>query len=111
MNTATIKNELKEYLNDFVADNNDVKWNSEDNDLHQEAFNQDYYLIGYYNCNQWLESHDINIFDGLNFVQDYERENFGAESVRSYQDSEALVNMITYIIGEEIVNELYTQTI
>jgi len=111
MYTETIKTELKEYLNDFIADNNLVKWNSDDNDLHQEAFNNDYYLIGYYNCSQWLKKHNIDPFEAIAFVQNYERENFGDDAVRTYDNAETTVNMIVYIIGEEVTNELYTQTI
>ena len=111
MYTETIKTELREYLNDFIADNNDVKWNREDNDLHHEAFNNDYYLIGYYNCSQWLKKHNIDPFEAIAFVQNYERENFGDDAVRTYDNAETTVNMIAYIIGEEVTNELYTQTI
>jgi hypothetical protein len=39
-------------------------------------------------------------------VQDYERDNFGDEGVRTYNNAEALVNMITYIIGEEVINSM-----
>lgn len=106
MNLETIKTELKEHLNDYIADNNDVKWNSDNNDLHHEAFNQDYYIIGYYQAEQWLKKHDISVFEGIEFVQNYERDNFGDDAVRTYDNAESLVNMITYIIGEELVNEL-----
>ncbi len=107
MNLETIKTELKEHLNDYIL--NSFEWSDivEDaQELHHQAFNQDYYIIGYYQSEQWLKKHDISVFEGIEFVQDYERTNFGVEWVRTYDNAESLVNMITYIIGEELVNEL-----
>lgn len=106
MNLDTIKTELQEHLNDFITENNDRKWAKDIQDLHQEAFNQDYYIIGYYQAEQWLKKHDISVFEGIEFVQNYERDNFGDDAVRIYDNAESLVNMITYIIGEELVYKL-----
>jgi len=103
MNTETIKTELQEYIKNNINDYKDDILNSREpvNELHQELFNQDYYLIGYYNCEQWLKRHNINTFDGINFVQEYEKDNFG--ECKQYTNAEQLVNMIVYIIGEEIL--------
>lgn len=104
MNKDSIKKELKEYVKEYVKDNiNDFDINDED--LHHDLFNTDYYLIGYYKCEQWLKKHNISVFEGIRFVQDYERENFGDDAVRTYDNAEALVNMMVYIIGEEILSE------
>ncbi len=99
MNLETIKQELQEYINDEKSNYNDV----DINDLHYHLFNQDYYIIGYYNAEQWLKKHNINIFQGISFVQDYEREMFGNDGMRNYDNAESLVNMIVYIIGEELL--------
>jgi hypothetical protein len=101
MNLETIKQELQEYINDEKSNYNDV----DINDLHYHLFNQDYYIIGYYNAEQWLKKHNINIFQGISFVQDYEREMFGNDGMRNYDNAESLVNMIVYIIGEELLYE------
>tara|TARA_R100000458_G_C8048360_1_gene96621 strand:+ start:128 stop:475 length:348 start_codon:yes stop_codon:yes gene_type:complete len=104
MNTETIKTELQEYIIEEMQNYDFGIREVEDldlNDLHHELFNQDYYLIGYYKCEQWLKNHNINIFEGINFVQDYERMNFG--EFKQYKNAEELVNMIVYIIGEEIL--------
>tara|TARA_R100001369_G_C3238684_1_gene153653 strand:+ start:275 stop:628 length:354 start_codon:yes stop_codon:yes gene_type:complete len=115
MNIETIKTELKEYLNDFISENNDKwmflengKWNRDTSDLHNEAFNQEYYIIGAYQCDQWLTKHEVNIFEGIRFVNKYERDTFGDVGEGGYitDNVEKLVNMITYIIGDEVVNEL-----
>ncbi len=99
MNLETIKQELQEYINDEKSNYNDV----DINDLHYHLFNEDYYIIGYYNAEQWLKKHNINIFQGISFVQDYEREMFGNDGMRNYDNAESLVNMIVYIIGEELL--------
>jgi hypothetical protein len=115
MNTHTIKEELKEYVNDHIKgfdymDNFDKFSEREQDriteDLFQDLFNTDYYIIGYYQAEQWLKEHDISIFEGIEFVQDYERDNFGNDGIRNYTNAEQLVNMITYIIGYDVVNEL-----
>ena len=70
-------------------------------DAHQQLFNEDYYLIGYYNCEQWLKKHNISVFHAIKYCQDYENENFG--ECRQYEDAEKVVNMLTYIVGENIL--------
>tara|TARA_B100001113_G_scaffold327773_1_gene301537 strand:- start:629 stop:955 length:327 start_codon:yes stop_codon:yes gene_type:complete len=98
MNKNSIKTELKQYIEDNIKD-----IDCQDEDLHHELFNVDYYIIGYYQAEQWLKEHDVSVFEGIEFVQDYERENFGEDAVRTYDNAETLVNMIVYIIGEELI--------
>lgn len=100
----SVKNELLEYGKDNYKDHNF----EDENELHYSLFNEDYYLIGYYNTSQWLKKHNIEQLNAVSFVQDYERDNFGDDSVRIYDNTETLVNMLVYIIGEEIVNELFS---
>lgn len=100
----SVKNELLEY-----GKENHKYHNFEDeNELHFSLFNEDYYLIGYYKTAQWLKKHNIEQLDAVSFVQGYERDNFGEDSVGIYDNTETLVNMLVYIIGEEIVNGLFT---
>ena len=99
MNTHTIKEELREYILDNINQYDFL----EPIDLLHELFNNDYYIIGYYKAEQWLKKHDINIFRGIEFVQDYERDIYGSDAVRTYSNAEALVNMITYVIGEQLI--------
>tara|TARA_B100001939_G_scaffold290293_1_gene261701 strand:+ start:292 stop:687 length:396 start_codon:yes stop_codon:yes gene_type:complete len=110
-----IFNELKEYATDRINEmKDDISFDfsqMENCELHHEIFNTNYYIIGYYKCEKWLEKHSVNIFDGIKFCQDYERENFGHEDVRSYDNAEMLVNMIVYIIGEEVLNDEFINTL
>ena len=100
MNKETIKTELKQYILDNYKSYPDLL---EKEDLFFELFNNDYYIIGYYKAEQWLKQHNINVFEGIEFAQTYERMHFGDDAVTTYKNAEQLVNMITYIIGEELI--------
>lgn len=98
----TIKKEIKEHIQDYIIENNLI---DQDlgcmNELHHDIFNTDYYLIGYYNCNEWLKKHNINTFEAIEYVQQYEKNIFG--ETHTALNSENIVNMVAYIVGEEIL--------
>jgi hypothetical protein len=91
--------ELKEY--DMKAYNQLV----EDNELHNEIFNTDYYIIGTYEAKQWLSD---KVFDVIDYIKEYEEDNFG-EVTTDLGNPEAVVNMYAYILGEEILYEVVKQ--
>lgn len=101
------KNEIKEYFEDFINDIDKDTLNEliEDQDLHHEAFNTDYYIIGTYKAKQWLSD---KVFDVIDFIKEYEEMNFG-ELYTDFSDPEKIVNMYVYIIGEEIVYDYYKE--
>ena len=72
-------------------------------DLHNEVFNMDYYIIGIYEAKEALE--EYGVFDAIEKIQTYERDNFG-EIYTDLSDPEKLVNMLYYIIGEEVLFEI-----
>lgn len=72
-------------------------------DLHNEVFNTDYYIIGTYQAKKVLE--EYGVFEAIEAVQDYERFNFG-EVYTDLLDPEKLVNMLYYIIGDEVIGEM-----
>ena len=94
----SIKKELKSYI--------DENLNNYDNkeDIHHKLFNENYYIIGDYQCNEWLKEHNISVFEGIEICQNFEKDNFG--ECQGYDNSEKLVNMLVYIYGEIILNEL-----
>ena len=95
------KEEIKEYFDDFINDQ-DADWIEENkDDIHYHAFNTDYYIIGTYQAKEWLGD---MVFDVINFIKDYEQDNFG-EVLTDLSEPEKVVNMYAYIIGEEIVND------
>ena len=72
-------------------------------DLHHEVFNTDYYIIGTYQAREALNEYDV--FEALEKVQTYEKDNFG-EIYTDLSNPEKLVNMLYYIIGEEVLYEM-----
>ena len=72
-------------------------------DLHNEVFNTDYYIIGTYKAKQALNEYDV--FEAIEFVQKYEENNFG-EVYTDISNPEKLINMVYYIVGEEVIAEM-----
>jgi len=76
-------------------------------DLHNLLFNSGYYLIGYYQCEQWLINSGGGIFNAIETIKEYENDNFG-EVNTDFSSSEKVLNMYIYILGEEILSNYYT---
>ena len=72
-------------------------------DLHNEVFNTDYYIIGTYQAKEALKKYDV--FEALEKVQQYEKDNYGG-IYTDLSDPEKLINMLYYIIGEEVLYEM-----
>ena len=68
-------------------------------DLHYYLFNEDYFIIGHYQAQQFLGNHS---FRAIEYVQDYEKDNFGEVSTEI--TDEKIANMFAYIAGEEILS-------
>lgn len=75
-------------------------------DLHNEVFNTDYYIIGTYQAKEALKQYDV--FEAIEAVQEYEKFNFG-EVYTDLSDPEKLINMLYYIIGDEVIGEMNNQ--
>lgn len=73
-------------------------------DLHNRVFNEDYYIVGTYEAKEALKEYDV--FDAIELVQEYEKFNFG-EVYTDLSNPEKLINMVWYVIGEEIISEMY----
>jgi len=72
-------------------------------DLHHEVFNTSYYIIGTYEAKKALE--EFGVWDAIAKVREYEMDNFG-EVYTDISNPEKLVNMLYYIIGEEVLWEM-----
>ena len=96
------RNEVKEYLIDGLNDLTDY-YTGYGADLHNELFNTDYYIIGTYQAEQWL---DNDVFEIISLVKDYENDNFG-EVITDISNPEKLVNMYVYILGEELLSKAF----
>lgn len=95
----SIRTELTEHLNDTL------KYLDSSEEIHYHAFNEDYYIIGYYQAEQWLKKHDINTFEAIEICNDFELDYFG-EIQTTFNNAEKLVNHLVYWYGLEICNEL-----
>ncbi len=72
-------------------------------DLLDAVFNSDYYIIGTYRAQQALE--EYGIWDAVEKVQTYEKENFG-KVYTDLSNPEQLLSTLYYIIGEEVLHEM-----
>tara|TARA_R100001443_G_scaffold2273_4_gene7678 strand:- start:1333 stop:1677 length:345 start_codon:yes stop_codon:yes gene_type:complete len=103
------RNEIKQYIFDNVNKNSFGSWSDvleliKDGELHNELFNTNYYIIGRFKASEWLGS---NWGEVVNYIKEYEQMNFG-EVTTDFSEAEHIVNMYTYIIGEELLSELST---
>ena len=73
-------------------------------DLHNEVFNTDYYIIGTYEAREALTEYDV--FEAIDLVQTYEKDQFG-ETYTDVSDPEKLINMVYYVIGDNIIGDMY----
>lgn len=106
---TTIKTQIESSIIEHAEENllgiiNEM--NSDDtfdiDDLHHRLFNEDYFIIGYYNASEWIKKHNIDAFELIEYVQEYENDTFGETNTKV--NSESMVNMYAYIRGEELLN-------
>lgn len=76
-------------------------------DLHNEVFNQDYYIIGTAEAEAALE--EFGVFDAIRKIEEYELNQFG-EIYTKLSDPEKVANMLYYITGEEAIQNLVDET-
>tara|TARA_R100000808_G_scaffold9248_3_gene25477 strand:+ start:2690 stop:3136 length:447 start_codon:yes stop_codon:yes gene_type:complete len=70
-------------------------------DLHNELFNTYYFIIGRYEAKNFLGEY---VFEAMEVIKEYEQDNFG-EVTTDLSEPEKVVNMLAYIIGEQILCE------
>jgi hypothetical protein len=104
----TIKRELMGHILDLINDG--VLTNDNQEDWHFHAFNEDYYLIGYYQTGEWLREHGIGELEGASICRQYEIDNFG-ENTTDYDNTETIVNMLAYIYGGELLYSVGVDTV
>lgn len=99
----TLQN-LASYAIDKLKDG--IGSNSYGCDLHHELFNTDYFIIGYYDAEKWINE-NTGVFNAMGIIKDYETDNFG-EVNTDLSSSESVCNMLAYIGGEEVLSESKT---
>ena len=101
--------EIKNELLDYVENNNlTLSEALQDDDLHYKVYNSDYFIIGYYNAEQWLIKNDRNYtFEVLGYVQ--EQEEIALGTIEKIDNAERLVNLYAYWLGYEVIAELQAE--
>lgn len=105
----SIKDELINHIlagidDEIINDDNVDKW-------HGLLFNESLYITYYSTCKQWLIKHDLDTLAAIDMVSNYLTDNFGEVNISKYTDYESLVNMVAYIIGEDILQQARADTI
>jgi len=106
--TSYKRKEIKDFLYERVKelkeyDPKRLKELIKDNELHNEIFNTDYYMVYTGECEEWLGDH---VFDVIRTVQEYEEFQFGELTDKEVlTDPCKLVNMYVYIVGEDLISE------
>lgn len=85
-----------------IADNIENYEGQYFSDLHHYLFNEDYYIIGYYQAEQFIKENDLNTFDLITYCQEMEKEQFG-EIQTTFDNAEKLVNHYAYWRGQELI--------
>ena len=98
--------DIEDYFNDWLDSNDMTVKQAYENygDLFDVVFNQDYFIIGYYQAEQWLIDDGNNMtFKVLSYVMNQEQEHFGEVST-VFDNAETLVNHYAYWVGQKVVN-------
>ena len=70
-------------------------------DIFHKIFNEDYYIVGYYQASQWLGA---DTFECIAEIQEYEDTHFG-ERFTDLGNAEKVANMYAYVVGYELVEK------
>lgn len=106
MNT-TIKTELRNYILDCINDG--ILTNENKDEWHHHAFNEDCYIIYHSRAIEWLKEHNLDTFEAIDIVKEYEVEHFGEFTTDI--NPERIVNMLAYIYGEEVLYSYDAETV
>lgn len=95
-----------EIVNSAINGMVNINEGTEVSELHHKLFNEDYFIIGYYNAEQFLIN-GPGIFAAIEEIKQYEKDNFG-EVNTDFSSSEKVANMYAYIKGEELLSNCPT---
>jgi hypothetical protein len=98
-NFASAIVELKEHLIDTIKEYPLTDQNIDE--AHYYAFNEDYYIIYHSRAKEWLERHNIDTLEAIDFIQRKSSEMYG-EPQEVPTDYETIVNQFVCFLGDEI---------
>ena len=99
---TSIRKELTErildYINEGIINDDNIE------ETHFHCFNEDYYIIYHSKAIEWLKKHNLDAFEAIEIVRDYETDHLNR--LTALIRPESIVNMLAYIYGEEIIYSL-----
>jgi hypothetical protein len=102
---ASIYKELLSHIIDTLENQNQGTDTLDLDELHHLAFNADYYIIGYYNAEQWLLKHDLTAFEAIAEVIQYQEHIFGEMTFPVTDiNAEYMVNQLAHFYGGEVLS-------
>ena len=103
----SIEKELINYGVDFMNEMQEVDL-TDLHELHYTIFNDDYYIIGYYNAEQWCKKHNVNVFEALDYIRKNQMFHFGEDNTEIL-DYEKLVNHLVFWVSTELMEEIKSE--
>ncbi len=104
MKTLTINSEI---LDHAINGMDNVSEGTEASELHHKLFNEDYFIIGYYQAEKFLKNCEDGIFGAIDIIKTWEKTMFGDVNT-DFSSSEKVANMYAYIKGEELLQNCPT---
>ena len=68
-----------------------------------ELYNTDYYMIGIYQCKEWLKKYFDDMLETIEYWEDETGEPYG----QMITDVEKLVTLVAYTVADDILYEIY----
>ena len=95
--------ELKNHVLDVIESYDNLS-DIDFDEVHNECFNNDYYIIGYGRASEWLKKHEIDVFEAISYVVEKQQEYFGDSLTVDDINSERIVNLLVYFYSLECVD-------
>ena len=95
-----ILDQLKEEQNWLTQREDSLYYDFEGCEVPDRLLNEDYFIIGTPKAKQWLGE---ELFEAIETITEYEKDNFG-EVYTDLTHPEKIANMLSYILGNEILS-------
>ena len=95
------KQEAKDMILDTLRDNPNI----DPEQIFENTFNQDYYIIGTKEAEDALYNSKWGVFGAIAAITDYENEELGSVNT-DLTNPEKIANMLEYMVGQDVWSEL-----
>ena len=101
MNEYFTRKEALDTILDYLENNDNVNPDK----MFDDCFNEDYYIIGRPTADKALQESPWGIWGAISAIEEYEKDLDG-EITTDLGDAEAVANMLEYMIGQDVWNEI-----